>query len=332
MTTVVAKGAGRPAAAKKSARHAQRTPLPPKAAEVAEAPPAAAGTPVAEAGTQYGRMTVAELRARAKVLGVSPLPKTKGGLLSGILAAERTDTDTAVAEQAPQVSEVPRVATAPAVGIEEKGARKAARFAADIALTGWSAGEPEATGEVGQVRIVATRGEEILTIAWDTGVYNYVLSGHVISDRTTKLRNVSHARQVAARSAESATAELARVVSNRSWRPREARTTTAPRKLPFDIVTATDEEITRAVAGKHLVWLNRISNAEEHGIVSPSHRYFRVTGAGAERVLQFNTKGGFRACRLDQILRVGSAPTRKRNVESAEDTSAEPEQQPTETE
>lgn len=99
MTTNVKKGAGRPAAAAKSNKHAQRTPLPSKAgspgAEAiaerkAEISSEFAGVTLEGEQRRYGVMTVAELRAVAKSLGVKGYSRMgKGDLLNAILAAER---------------------------------------------------------------------------------------------------------------------------------------------------------------------------------------------------------------------------------------------------
>lgn len=109
MTTTVKRGAGRPAAAASTNRHAQRTPLPPKpgspgAEAIAEAKAAKALPPQSaaveqEAQRQYaqhGDAKVAELRKVAKELGVegySRMPRT--ALLNSILDAYRAKAATA---------------------------------------------------------------------------------------------------------------------------------------------------------------------------------------------------------------------------------------------
>lgn len=321
MNTTVRRGAGRPAATRKRNRHSQTTALPPKAAKSA-APDPAAETPV-EAREQYGLMTIPELKARAGQLHVKPVPRTKGALLNAILEAERNVKHLAAVAAAVEEPQEPGWdGAAPSDAIEQRGARKAEKLAAEITPHGWST--PEVTAlAAGRVTAVSRRGAEVLTVVWDSGVFDYELSGHIIQDRTTKIRNVSHGRQLAARPAAEAAAELARVSSNRSFRPREPRTSTPKGKMPFDPETSSDAEVIAALLGRHVVWVNRISNLEEHAQASKTDRQWKVTGEGAERVIQFTTETGYRAARLDMILRVGK-PTRKRAVASG-DESAEAE-------
>lgn len=202
-----------------------------------------------------------------------------------------------------------------AVPGDNPGVRKALKLKEQIAPHGWKQ-EPdwEISGEApARVTAIARRGAEVLTVVWDSGVFNYELSGHLIEDRHTKIRNVSHGRQLAARPAAEASAELARVVSNRSFRPAAPRTSTARGKLPFDPETSSDSDVLSAIQGRYVVWVNRISNLEEHALASKESRLWKITGDGATRTIQFTTETGFRAARLDQILRVGK-PTRKRAV------------------
>jgi hypothetical protein len=110
MTTNVPKGAGRPAAAARSAKHAQRTPLPPKAGSPgAEAIAEAKAERVAEILGEwmesadpakqekpYGEQTVAELRKVAQALGVTGYKALRRGpLMDAILEAEKAKASTA---------------------------------------------------------------------------------------------------------------------------------------------------------------------------------------------------------------------------------------------
>lgn len=351
MTTTVRKGAGRPAANQRRNRHAQTTPLPTSEAKAtAKAAIDPAAQEPAEARTEYGRMTVPELRARLDTLtgGQAAKRLTKGQLLNYILEAERKAANAAdiaasqaeqdaiaQSEDAPSGAYVPAVSATPTAPesmcdgaggepLEAKGAGKATKFSKEIAPAGWDiAVDSGETHEPARVRAVAKRGAEVLTVVWDGGVYNYEQSGHVIEDRTTKLRNVSHARQVAARTPDVAQAELARVGANKAWRPREAKTTTPKGKLPFNPAETPDADVIAAILGKHVVWVNRIANTEESGVASKSDRQWKITGEGADRVIQFTTENGFRAARLDKILRVSARPTRKRAVADAEEQPAE---------
>jgi hypothetical protein len=262
----------------------------------------------------YGKMTAAQLRTVAEGLGLTP-PKfaTKGRLLNDILKKERADSYTAAqAEQdaLPQDADSPGGAYVPNQDLsgsaEPKGAAKAAAFAGKIEEAGWATKISTRPG--GGTEALSQRGAETIEIVWYNGVITYGNLVHVIGDRTVKLRNVSHALQIALRTAEEAHKELARVANSRAFRPasKAAATATAgPRKvLPFGS-EAPAEEISKAVLGKRIVWQNRISGAEESAIASGDPRWVSVREAAGERVLQFCSANGFRACRLSAIVRVG---------------------------
>lgn len=93
MTTTVRKGSGRPAATEKSNRHAQRTPLPPKAGVVEDAREVLLTHRKAlqKAERFYGEASVSELKDRARELHVKPLPRTRGKLLDAIYLAEQAE-------------------------------------------------------------------------------------------------------------------------------------------------------------------------------------------------------------------------------------------------
>jgi hypothetical protein len=247
----------------------------------------------------YGKMTVAQLRTVAEGLGLTP-PKSaaKGRLLNDILEAERARE----VEATPAPAKTPK---AKADAIEPKGAAKAAAFAGKIEGAGWKTEISTRPG--GGTEALAQRGAETIEIVWYSGVITYGNLVHVIGDRTVKLRNVSHALQIALRTAEEAHKEFARVANSRAFRPapKAAATATAGRKaLPFG-AEAPAEEISKAVLGKRIVWLNRISGMEESAVASGDPRWVSVREAAGERVLQFCSVNGFRACRLSAIVRVG---------------------------
>lgn len=111
MTTTASKHGLRAAATERRTKHAQRTPLPPRAGEVEEARQLGVGRPtarerraanrdanVAELAVEqpeivkYGSMTVAQLKVEAKALGlVTHTLRTKGALLSAILERQNTE-------------------------------------------------------------------------------------------------------------------------------------------------------------------------------------------------------------------------------------------------
>lgn len=341
MTTTASKHGLRAAAGERRSKHAQRTALPPQGAQANPTVAAIADRVVAVAGTTkeqaYGRMTVPELKARAKALGIPWLQyggMKKGELLNAILEAERkasraAEYEAANAEQdqiaqdadAPSGAyvpdapvEAPSAHVAP-MGLEEKGVRKAERLQAALQPYGWS--HALLDGEDNRVTATVTRGQEVLQVTWHGGVFSYEETSHTVGDRVTKVRNVSAALKLGGRTTEAAAAELARVVANRRFKRAAPRNVPAPKRLPFDIKHATDEALKQALVGKVVEWINRVSGASETARVSKDDRFFRVLGEGEDRTVQFNSDSGSRACRISQIVRVGGSARRRPQAQAA---------------
>jgi hypothetical protein len=337
MTTILGKGAGRPAAAARTAKHAQRDvqtgPRPAVAVAQAindaaqSAPDSEAAMAAALDGTAYGRMSVDELKARAKALLIKPLPRTKGALLTAILGAERvaqpepqnrethlvlaTDEDTEHLDTWTGDDEEPAevAATEPAGNLDPKGAAKASKLTAAIVGHGWTSDSPHGDGD--KVTFVARRGGETLTVAWLGGVYQYDESAHLVHDRTTRLRNVSAAIKLAGRSAAEVEAEYGKVISNRRFRPAQTKAAEghlqgvpADKRLFPAPSGVTQDELWAALAGYRVVWVNRVSNMTESATVSQNARFFNVRhNPKGELMVEFCTVGmGFRACRVADII------------------------------
>ncbi len=358
MTNVASKGGLRAAHAARTAKHAQRNvqtgPRPAVAVAAAinaaaqSAPDSEAAMAAALAGTAYGRMTVVELRARAKALGLKSASRlNKGDILIAILAHERGQAE--AAERAPAQAAATGIPTDPAeraayyedlnaeqdlipqdedspggvytpeaeeyvTAVNPKGAAKARKLADAIFGHGWVT---EVSGDSAKATAVARRGGETLTVVWLGGVYQYDESAHLVHDRTTRLRNVSAAIKLAARSQAAVEAEYGRVISNKRFRPAhtkaaeghvegesEGYAVPADKRLFPDAHAATYDELWAALAGYRVVWVNRVSNMTESATVSQNARFFNVRNNPAgEPMVEFCTVGtGFRACRVADIV------------------------------
>jgi len=284
--------------------------------------------------TEYGKMTVVQLRAAAKAVGLKGAGKLqKGDLLNAILAAEAEQRKESLAEAkvdqvlrsdpidaklgafdapapapespAPKTQAAPPAQTYVAV-LEPKGTAKARRFQEVAEKHGWAV-EISAPVAGNTVALVATRGLEAIHLEWDLGVFIYESCTYVIADRVTKPRNASGARRVAERSAAEAAAELGRVVGNKSFKRKTVKDG-APKQyaLPFDPAEATEAGLKAAMAGKKVSWVNGITLAKETATVSPNGHFFKVQSVAGERVVQFlDPRTGFRALRLSSLLSVG---------------------------
>lgn len=288
MTTTV-KGAGRAKQAA-NARHQQRTPLPPKDGSQDSTPEALAAD-AAEA--------LAEIKTPAKVT-----PRKR----------------TAAKAAAPKPVAKTVLKTLGNNGVNDK---KIARIVEATEGTDWVVTALTVDSiEVG-------RGTERLTTYFADGKLDATnMPLYADGDRKVRLRNVS--------------AVLLQMSGERpSVRPpavrkaRAPRVAGAPRKasagvkapadggaspFPFDLSTATDEEVRAAVADRAISWVNRVSQAVEQSFVQ-AHKTVkdRATGepversvpikiearADGSRVLNFYTPEGQRSVALAQIVRVG---------------------------
>lgn len=331
----VKRGAGRPAAAARKAKHAQHDPLP-RSHTTAVIGEVVAGMLDTTTEDVYGRMTVPELRARLEALGGKATSKaTKGQLMNLILEAERSAKIKAdhVQEYQDAVSANPNPFaeenSAPAVvaatetpdGGDPKGRAKADKLQNELYPHGWAFSARNCDGN--RVEAVLVRGSEVLTVVWDGGVFNYEETGHLVADRHTKVRNVSAAIRLGQRPAEAAESDLGRVVANKRFKPAVPRGVSAGKRKALeglDLASATAEELLGRLAGMTVEWVNRVSNGTEVATISTDPKFFRVDEREDGRVLQFAAgeivKGrfvgtGFRAARLDQIVRVGGSSRRR---------------------
>jgi hypothetical protein len=199
MTTVVTKGTNRPAAAARTRKAAQRTPLPPKGSTGdAEKMQAVIEEAVAEVTA-----TPARKRAAKKALKVA-LDSVAAETKAADPVAVKKPTKAAAKKMAAEVAAVekgledvvkadPKRKTEPSTPGQTKTAAKAARFIAELEEldAGWSPITPSAfSGDLQTVVAKRAEGERI-EISWNAGVYVPGSGKYVAGGRERVLRNAS---------------------------------------------------------------------------------------------------------------------------------------------
>lgn len=119
-------------------------------------------------------------------------------------------------------------------------------------------------GDAASETLHLARGDETMTIKWVNGGLEHPLTYSLSGVKEVKLRNVSAALKVIEGKPD---------YTKRTAAPRQERSS-APREiakvaLPFDIETATDSDIIKAVRGKQIVWLNEMAGEYERASVPP---------------------------------------------------------------
>lgn len=282
----------RAAAKERSAKHAQRTPLPPRAGQVQDARDA-----IAEAEATLGP-ALRKLMRKAEKADRDPTAKE----IAKAYAKDRA------AEAASVVVEAPAGSRAPGV--------KAAAFIAEATRLGWDTDVKTTGDRVPVDTVTATRGDEAITIEWQADVF---MPGclYVRPDGTSsKLRNASHAKQVMG----SPPPTPEQLAARRAVRERIGGQKRMPvRSLPFNPDLMTDEELGERLLGCKIVWVNRISQLEESDIIPPSTRV-RVDEGASGRQVHFNSLLGARTVRVSGIIHIAGGmkrPVRTRKAEKA---------------
>lgn len=295
MTTKASKFGLRKAAQERTSRHAQRTPLPPRAGQVE-----AASEPVE--GQEYGKMTQPELRRAAKKLGIqSTMDAPKGKLLSAILAKEK-QLAAARADEKPAKKKAEPEPKTKAIK-DSKSWPKAEAVMKAVEPHGWTCEHEVHDGD--NIEVTAVRGDEVLWISWTAGVLtSSPMPTYTIADRTVKLRNASALKQYASRKPEAGVKELEKVRSNTFFRKKP--TEPKKHKLPFDPATATDTEVIDALLGKAVAWHNSLSQNSEAAQIGRNPRKVSIAEHQGDRIVKFCCpETGFRAFRLSALTKVG---------------------------
>jgi hypothetical protein len=319
MTTTASKHGLRAAAAERRAKHAQNTILPARPGEVAEARDLGVGQPQAK----YGEMTVAELKAEAKSLGlVTYTLRTKGALMNAILLRLReTPEAEALAEakvdstfSGPQPGdEIEIEAQQPAQGEEiaerpdGKSGPKAERFAGKALALGWKATAVLA-GDRDHAKVFATRESESIEIEWEAGVFNNQTCLHTTpGGRVLKLRNASHALKRMALAAVDVVREDTKVgihTTTRAARRSAGTGTQEASHAPYFAEDVSDAEVLASVEGKSITWINGISGATETDKVTLTRPTgtVQVKHSASGRAITFLGTAGFRTVRISSIV------------------------------
>lgn len=334
MTTTANKAGLKAAATRRTAKHAQTTPLPPKAGDIdlaLEAVMEAAAAKAAPRKRAAKKVAPAEGPAAVQEKEASaPKPARKRATKkAAALAAEDTYVqETVVAAEAaalarsvggdepivvepakkgpgytiPPQEEEPETETAAKPEASPEGDTKAHRNVQTFSSNGWTV-TVQVDGTYAE--LIALRGTEAIHQAWEAGVYHNDSATYTIADRTVRTRNVAEAKRWAARSPEAAQAELAKVGSNKAF-VKKAPEALVRYELPFDAKTVTEMDLWNHLTGKGVRWHNRLSNSEETAIVGGSPRWFSIQEYAGTRIVQFVCQAqGFRAFKLDNLLAVG---------------------------
>lgn len=301
MTTTVKQGAGRTAAAAKTAKAAQNTPLPPKAPKTESAAP------------QLGKMTLADLRAYAVEIGMSTGTKirTKGPLLEAIMKYERagakvdailqpSESDVAIEEAFPLPAPEVDLTTA----TPTKSEAKAAAFGLEAVRLGWAIKSLSTDGD--KTTAAANRGSdaqiETITIEWISGVFTGEGYYSHAARTPIKLRNVSAAKKQMAIPAAQAAEAASKVTAHKAVRGPARKAGSVKHKLPFDPETATDVEILAAIKrNAKISWTNAVSGDVESTRIGGTPT---VKDGTSGRSLNFTDAAGFRSVRISSILSI----------------------------
>jgi hypothetical protein len=283
----------RKAAEERTARHAQRTALPPRAGQVQDAKDViTAGLVLAQRTDEMGP-AMRKLMAGAEASGETPSAKK-------IAKAYVKD---AARETEPAVQ--PATSTPTARTSAKQPSAKADDFIAAAAGSGWDADHSVTGTSVRTDVVTVQRGEEAITIEWQNGVFMPTCLYRRPDGSTAKVRNASHAKQIMAAPAPTAQQLGARrAVRERMNGKGEARIPV--RTLPFDMELMTDAELAEALRGCKLVWVNSISGTEESDIIPPPSNCYVAEGFSG-RQIHFNGPTGARSVRISSIIHVGGS-------------------------
>lgn len=302
-TNIVRKGQNRAYAMDKTSRHAQRTPLPPRAGQVAEA---AEAIRLAQEAIEMGKKDKAAKKAKR----VS-VPEQRKAEIAELNAVANEVVAKVKKDKAPKIPKARTEAAtlAPTAAARPKGTpvagSKAQAFLTDATAAGWDGEVETRNGAVVVETATVRRGSEVIVIEWQNGA---CMEGtlHTRADGSTvKLRNASAARQVMA--AAPPTPEALAATAARRQRIGGA-TRVARRSIPFDMGTMLDEELSEALKGAKVIWVNSISGAEEIDWI-PGNSKVRIDEQPSGRTVHFNS-GSARSVRISSIISVTGSKKR----------------------
>ena len=273
MTTTASKAGLRAKAEATRTKAAQRTPLPPKP-----------GTP------EHRDEQIAAGQERKRVRRAAEDAKTANEPARRATRDAKKDVATeARRAKAPKPVKAPK-------------SDKATIYAGEMTKLGW---HPEITRLDGLHELIATRGNEALYLAWMNEAHVPGTSTYTIADRTVKVRNPAEAMRVAALKPTEAKAVQEKVSSNVSFRKRPTGPTI--RRIPFDVETATEEELRAALEAHEIRWHNQYRVNSEEAIVGSAKSIHVSRHKAGHRIVSFvDPQFGYRALRLEHLENVGA--------------------------
>lgn len=234
-------------------------------------------------------LRAAATKRTAKAAQRTPLPP-KGKAANVALAAE------AVAERkvAKAVKAAPAAASKPT---KEDG--KAAHYEAVMQGLGW---KTTLTKIDGLHSLLSVRGNEALFLEWLNEAHVGPTSTYTVADHTVKIRNASEMVRIAGVPAAQAKARHEHVAANKAFVKRPTGPTI--RSIPFDVESATEEEIAAALSGHQVQWHNQYRVQSETAIVGRDVHVSRH--ARGHRIVSFvDPETGYRAFKLENLENVG---------------------------
>lgn len=216
---------------------------------------------------------------------------------------------TAVAEARKIVKEAAEEVLAVARGEKPERVSKAQQLAIAAEEAGW---EVERVVKGTHKTLIARRGEEELEAHWENDKSCVPLGWHTVAGHKAKFQHVTVALKIIGTDADVAAANAATAVSARKA-PRAVTHRSLAQGVPFNIATATDEEVLAALVGHEITWRNNLSGDLMDPAVVPESG--TKTRLDADDLNDLTTRqltfcdaggGGYYTLRLSQLISVGA--------------------------
>ena len=311
MTTIVRKGAGRPAHAARTRKHAQRTPLPPKGAELKPT----TSDVIAEEHATRKRAAAAETPAK-KTTTKKTATAARKSTAKKAATPEPAKKAPAAKKATAKKAAAPKPVEKPADPLLEKSMRKAEADAAVAREAGWDVTVVQANGP-SKVLVVATKRieeesvTETVTVTYNGGFLDhaerplFTVRPDAGEMRKVLLKNSSEFRRQVSESDDER--PISRMVK-RPGRPAGVRKASAEEEQEssrVDYSKMSDEDVIEALRGKKITWRNSAKNIVMEAQIShrPAAKIF-ITVHEGKRILNFNeVDGPFRSVYVQKIFR-----------------------------
>jgi hypothetical protein len=186
---------------------------------------------------------------------------------------------------------------------------KAQQLAIAAEEAGW---EVERSVEGTHKTLIARRGEEELEAHWENDKSCVPLGWHTVGGHKAKFQHVTVALKIIGTDPDVAAANAATVSQSRKA-PRAVTHRSLAQGVPFNVATATDEEVLAALVGREITWRNTLSgDITETAVVPEAGTKTRLDQDDlddlATRQLTFcdAAGGGYSTLRLSQLTSVGA--------------------------